>query len=165
MKIALLIDAENYLEPMSMFDQFFIELNLLGQIKEKIAFGRWHNNKRLKPWKELCICNDIRMVGHKGFTGKNASDKSLIITATKLIQSKRVDTLAIYSRDSGFSLVFPAWKCMGARIIVPTYRGEFIPDADHYIKTIKASQPILTPTTNFGIILNAALINSYSQPK
>jgi len=135
MKIALLIDAENYLDPMNMFEQFSSELNLLGEVEEKIAFGGWSYNKRLQIWKELCLINNIRMVNHRGFTGKNASDKALIKTATELIRKRKADALAIYSRDSGFSLVFPVWKSMGVRIIVPQYGRECIPDADYYILT------------------------------
>lgn len=135
MKIALLIDAENYLDPMNMFDQFSSALNLLGEVEEKIAFGGWHYSKHLRVWKELCLINNIRMVNHSGFTGKNASDKALIKTARELIRNRKVDALAIYSRDAGFSLFFPEWKSMGVRIIVPQYGRECIPDADHYILT------------------------------
>lgn len=164
-KIALLIDAENYKEPMSMFNQFSYSLSSSGLVVKKIAFGAWGQNKYLNSWKEVCLSESIHMEGLQGYRGKNAADKSLILTATRLLQNLKIDTLAIYSRDCGFSLVFPVWKNLGAKIIVPKYRNEFIPDADQYIQTSNIKHLSITPTSDFGHALKSALSNKLANKK
>lgn len=137
LKIALLVDVENYKEPQTLFSQFLNGLDGYGKTVKKIAIGGWGRNKNLANWEPVCKAEKIEMLGYGAFNGKHAADKAIVDRATELIQSGTANAIAFYSRDTGFAIAFPSLKRIGATIIVPQMGNGFIPDADHYIPIIR----------------------------
>lgn len=161
LKIALLVDVENFLEPLQLFGQFTNGLNNYGAITEKIAVGGWGFIKHLENWKQICIEQGIQRRGYDGFKGKNAADRSIIAIATKLVLRKQCNAVAIYSRDTGFSIGFASLKVLDAKIIVPKINHESIPGADIYIKTDRNKLSAGNIKTELGLKLLNAMPNLF----
>ena len=85
LKIALLVDVENYKEPMGLFGQFVNGIKPYGVITRKVAIGGWGFTKHLENWKSICNDHNIEMLGYNGFEGKNAADRAIVYKATQLI--------------------------------------------------------------------------------
>jgi hypothetical protein len=157
LNIALLVDVENFLEPLQLFGQFTNVLNTYGKITNKIAVGGWGFVKHLENWRDVCRAQNIQMLGYNGFKGKNAADRSIIAMATTMILDNQCNAVAVYSRDLGFSIGFASLKVLGAKIIVPVINNESIPDADIYIKTDKNKLTRSEPRTELGVLLLKAM--------
>jgi hypothetical protein len=157
LRIALLVDVENYKEPQTLFNQFTSGLNQYGQVVKKIAIGGWGHNKHLNNWLQVCTDQKIEMQGYNGFKGKNAADRAIVSVATALLKENSIDAMALYSRDRGFAIAFSPLRNFGAKIIVPKMSNDFIPDADFYIKINRNQSMTPRPRTDFGIQLMNAL--------
>lgn len=158
-EIALLIDAENYREPARIFTEFLEKLQSYGSVSKKIAFGNWGRIRYLKNWIQTCDLYNIDRIGLQGYSGKNAADKSLIHSASTLLSQGEFDYLAIYSRDMGFSLAFSGFRIFKTKIIAPKYQNRFIPDADIYIDLKNSIQYMPAPTSEFGFLLQNAIVS------
>lgn len=161
LKIALLIDVENFLEPLHLFGQFANSLNSYGIVTNKIAVGGWGFIKHLENWRTVCLKYSIQTKGYDGFKGKNAADRAIIALATKLVLEKECNAVAIYSRDMGFSIGFASLNALGAKILVPKINNESIPGADYYIKTDRNKLAKSEATTEIGLKLLKALPNLF----
>ena len=100
-KIAMLIDADN--TQLAKLELVIQELNTLGRIVVKRAYGNWKKDT-LKNWetelKRLAIKAEQQF---DYVTGKNATDIALVIDAMNLMYRNLYDGFVIVSSDSDFT--------------------------------------------------------------
>ena len=99
--IALLIDADN--TQLSKLESVIREISMHGRIVVKRAYGNW-KKETLKNWE-----NELKRLAIKAeqqfdyVTGKNSTDRALVIDAINLLHKGIYDSFVIVASDSDYT--------------------------------------------------------------
>lgn len=102
-RLAVLIDADNTFNVISIIDELFEEISKFGDASVRRIYGDWTQNQ-LSRWKEILPKHAIQPIQQYANTkGKNATDSALIIDAMDLLYTAPLDGFCIVSSDSDFT--------------------------------------------------------------
>jgi uncharacterized LabA/DUF88 family protein len=100
-KLAVLIDADN--AQASICEELPTEVARYGTASIKRAYGDW-TTTNLKGWKEVLHKLAITPMQQFSYTsGKNSTNSALIIDATDILHTGRLDGFCLVSSDSDFT--------------------------------------------------------------
>src|SRR5699024_4043450 len=100
-QLAVLIDADNA-QP-AIIEGLLAEIAKFVTANVKRMYGDWTSNL-LRGWKEHLLQFSIQPIHEFGYTtGKNATDRAMIIDAMDLLYAERFDGFCIVSSDSDFT--------------------------------------------------------------
>lgn len=152
-KIVVLIDADN--TQLKKIELVLQEISTHGRIVVKRAYGNWKKDS-LKNWED-----EIKRLAIKAeqqfdyVSGKNATDKALVIDAIELLNSKIYDAFVIVASDSDYTPLSIKLHETGAYVIgvgekktPESFRNscdEFV-----YLENLKDAQhpEVVDPTSN-----------------
>ena len=114
-RYAVLIDSDNV--SAKYITAILDEMTKYGVITYKRIYGDWTNNQASK-WREELLTNSITPIQQFCNTaGKNATDSALIIDATDILYTGRVDGFCIVSSDSDFTKLASRLRESGMEVI------------------------------------------------
>jgi uncharacterized LabA/DUF88 family protein len=100
-RLAVLIDADN--AQAAFIDDLLAEVAKYGVATVKRIYGDW-TSPQLGRWKDVLHLHAINPVQQFAYTsGKNATDRSMIIDAMDLLYTQRFDGFCLVTSDSDFT--------------------------------------------------------------
>src|SRR5690606_1120019 len=114
-KLAVLIDADNV--PYSNVKEMLEEISKNGTPTIKRIYADW-TKPTVSGWKNVLLENAITPIQQYSYTtGKNATDRAIVITALYILYSEKVIGFCHVSSDSDFTKLATRLRVAGMNVI------------------------------------------------